>query len=663
MRKMTDKEKLLQFKHRYYTLLIKEMARIIIQMIGMVICALYVCANFLGWKMQDIFIHLGNASIFIEEDYFNLICFVISIFLLIARPQKAREAISELRLALGFIKNGITGSDYQKIIISKAETYISEVDMAYGKKKSGHEDDIEPHEKRMVFRKWMILISIPAISILTAIMIFVFNWNVPQVASLDLLIGYLLVIYEAYYYQIQLKKDDIQVMTEKYKNILVKGEWKEEVFKFIQKICYMRADRLSNYCYVLGVAGAALNLISILITILETSTKKVFFQRLFALEVSEINMDIALIFTILSFVFFFVDLIVQFWLEPQIREFQVYSTMPYSEENYLQLQNVYKNNLIYGKLFSRRTLDWARGIYDYNNDALVRKYYRGEEASVPLDCMFTVESAYPGRIPRYKLTVLILWLCSFCWFVWSRKDILCIIDITIMAFVLYDIILLVNLARLWDKENKWLSYQKDIENEHTLNKPEEMKWDMLRYLFYHSVAILFMVVTRMVIGRENEFNGTIWGIVGIGLLGGLGYIFIKSKGVIQDSFIIKSYYSVLVFIVGVMGVVNVFIERENKIDGFYAALNVLIVTALLEVVSRYYRQFRKTINICKIDFPIALIFVYVGWMLSSLFVFLKQGVTEIGTLIVLHMYSGIIIIGIMIIIWGMLKIVTQLKDS
>ena len=663
MRKTTDEERLLQFKHRYYSLFIKELVRIMIQMLGMVICALYVFANFFEWKIQDIFIHLGNASIFIENDYFNVICLVISIFLLISRPQKAREAITELRLALGYIKNGITGSDYQKIIISKAETYISEVDMAYGKKKTGHEDDIEPHEKRMVFRKWMIIISIPAISILTTVMIFVFNLNVPQAASLDLLIGYLLVIYEAHYYQIQLKKDDIQVMTEKYKNILVKGEYKEEFYKYIQKICYMRADRLSNYCYVLGVAGAALNLISILITILETSTKKEFFQRLFALEVSKINLDIALTFTILSFLFFFVDLFVQLWIEPQIKEFKVYTIMPYSAENYLHLQNIYKNNLMYGKLFSRRTLDWARGIYDYNNDALVRKYYRGEDVSVPLDCMFTVESAYPGRIPRYKLTVLILWLCSFCWFVWSGKDILCIIDITIIAFVLYDIILVINLALLWNKENKWLSYQKDIENVYTLNKPKEMKWDMLRYLFYHSIAILFMVVVSMVIGRKNGFNGMIGGIVGIGLFGGLGYIFIKCKGVIQDNFIIKSYYSVIVSIIGVIGVVHVFIEKESGIDAFYAALNVLIVTALIEVVSRYYRQFRKTINDYKIDFPIALIFVCVGWMLSSLFVFLKQGVTEIGTIIVLHMYSGIIVMGIMIMIWGMLKIVTKLKDS
>ncbi|MDE7478142.1 MAG: hypothetical protein K2M91_09365 [Lachnospiraceae bacterium] len=219
-----DRRMWLQFRHRYYTLSIMEYGLIFIQAIGYIICFMYVTFTFFEYQLPDIPLSTKAYRLSIKVDYMNVLCLILSIFLAFPRPKRLKQRF-KLKLALIFLKdNDKDKVSYKKDIINEAKEFITEVDKYYQKKKEPtSEDKIVPHEKRMVLRKRMIEIGIPGVSILTAFLIFYFGWNVPQVASIDLFIGYVLVIFEAWYYQSLLKKEDVKMFSENQKIMIDEG--------------------------------------------------------------------------------------------------------------------------------------------------------------------------------------------------------------------------------------------------------------------------------------------------------------------------------------------------------------------------------------------------------------------------------------------------------
>lgn len=382
MREKNNQNMLRQFTHRLYALKAKECLLITLQVVGMLICTVYVLTNFFHIQISDKYIIIGQYLILFKANYFSLSCFILAILLALPRPANLREQINTLKLAIRYVGHEIDlqNVDSIKMVIQQADAYTTEVDSAYAKRKTGHSDQIEPHEKRMVVRKWMIILGIPGISILSAILVFMCGWNIPQIASIDLLLGYSLVMIEAYYYQFALKKANIDLMSDNYKSCIVdisnlnltkkrKIDILEQEFKVYQKICHMRADRYLNYCLVLHVASSATNILSIMITILD-QTKSVEFQKLFALETSRVNEWVALLFMLISIIFYVIDMAFRKSIDVCIIELKADEKMQFTNANYNYLNNKVKEWYKKKDIFSHNVLDIGRGLYDFNNDIL-----------------------------------------------------------------------------------------------------------------------------------------------------------------------------------------------------------------------------------------------------------------------------------------------------
>ena len=187
-----EKRLLRQIEYCYFSSRILRICISIVQIFMMTICAFWVLANLFEWEITELFIGTGINRIEIKPNYWKVICFVLSMFLFLAVPSSLKEKVTTLKLARIYLKKE-KRTTAQNDIIEQAKKYIDEVAQAFSKYCEGKTDEIEPHEKRMVLRKILIILGIVGISILTILLIFKYGWNVPQVAAVDLLIGYILV--------------------------------------------------------------------------------------------------------------------------------------------------------------------------------------------------------------------------------------------------------------------------------------------------------------------------------------------------------------------------------------------------------------------------------------------------------------------------------------
>lgn len=488
-----NERKLFRFEHRSKFLKAIELLLKLLQIAGMLVCFSYVLFNYSEMEWQDIPFGTKYATFLIKKDYMDVICFVISILLGFSRPDWLSKQIIALDMAIGYLKASKGGKlpSYKEMAINIAEQYITEVEVAADKKQS--KEEIEPHEKRMVFRRRMIIGGIIGLSVLT-IVLFFFGWNIPQIASIDLLLGYAMVMIEAYYYQVELKKAGIETFSDSHKAIITTREGRRQRYKCCQKICYMKRDRLLNYCLVLGVATTATNIVSVVVTILDVSGN-VDFQKLFALQIKSVNGLVAVFFAIASFVLYAVECVVTKKWQKSIFELGAIMETRYSKANLEELEKQFivpKTNL-----FSLLALDKGRGTYDYNNDALVNKYIKHEKIFIPAGCMLTVEDSISGRLPRYKLTALITWLCLFCYFVWAKMDILNIFYVTVAAIAVFDIMVVVNTFRLCRCHKDWLIYEAEMDNGvQAGQRQRKIKKEICQRLSFHAFIIVVLIILR-----------------------------------------------------------------------------------------------------------------------------------------------------------------------
>lgn len=622
MEKINRKEHLFIYKHRCRWLCAVEKMLIVLQLIGMSVCAAYVLVNFVNYTLPDTRIGTEHFSFLFKAEYMNVLCILLSFLLLISRPTKLRDQIDTLKLAIEFLEEtneDEKGTTFHKLIIEDADKFITEIDTYVWKKKKEKDNEnreqIEPHEKRMFLRHWLIITGIPLMVVLTGVMVFILGFNIPTVAAIDILIGYTLVIFEACYYKIILRKAGIDVFSLKYLELVSNSTKKKQEFKCYQKICYMRMDRLSNYGLVLGVASAATNMIAIFITILDT-TKSINFQSLFVLENKSLNVIVSLIFTGASFVLFFADLYLQNRNASEIRKLRELSNMPYSANNFEYLKKFIQK--FDQNIFSRDALDLARGVYDYNNDFLVEHCIKQKSIGIPVNCMFTVEKAFPGRLPRYKLTILILWLCGFCIWVWGKTQFTSLVDITIAAFILYDFIVLGNGIWLWRQKKEWIALERNYD------KSKHTTWalyrnvvqDFIENFLLHATFVLALLCFKIKIKNPAVSYRTIFlltGIVAIYIVFKIvksicqnctdGFfvwrknqymqtftILMKEKLLIADSTIFKYTWVLIVAILGIIqNVVQYF--SMGKLNGLHHLItNCFIVPWLIASIVKYYQK-------------------------------------------------------------------------
>lgn len=634
-----DKKLIVQVKHRYNILVCIESFLIFLQTVGLLLCFTYVVSVYLLFELPDIPVSTGAYHLNIKSNDMNVICMIISVLLIFSRPKGLKDKRIKLKLAKKYLEKNGEKADFQKDIIEKSRNIITDVDRYYQKKKDKKtKEKIVPHEKRMVLRQRMILLGIPGISILTAVLIFGFGWNVPQTASIDLIIGYFLVIFEAQYYQILLKKEGVKIFSDMHRDMIEEGvkkgfvckkliergnekkkskrerfyekqkeqqyerqiaeqrefqlEMQKLEFKCYQKICFMTKDRKTNYCMVFGVAALAMNFLSLIITFLD-STQNLDFMKLFALPISSVNNKIALFFAIISIIFFTVDIILQNKHEADIYELDAKSNMEYSSKNYGILKDEVQN-MMDKNLFSRSTLDVGRGIYDFNNDQLVKKCIQKEKnVYIPVSCMFTVEKSFPGRVPRYKLTALIFWLCAFCAFVWGRANLKSLVPISIGSIVIYDTLLVVNGILLWSRQKEWRVFEKEIEKYSKWNLFKSVNQDFVNLFLIHSAIISFLACIWIIMCGSKLYV-TLLLLVGIiSIVSVLGCSMKLCAKDFPNSKKSRTCTWVVVCVLGIMQNILQYVTMGKTNGLHHVVTSLLIILLLISACNRYYETISR----------------------------------------------------------------------
>ncbi len=675
--KYTREELLKVFKYRYYFLKTLNGLLIFIAVIGMLICGFYTCADWLGISLKNFYISLGKVTIEFEVYYWGILCFILSIFLSFSRPPKLRKQLSVLKQAIKYLHDSMLYKipllEYQKKIIELANTYVTEAEIAIIKEISGKTNEIRPHEKRMFFRRCLIILGISGIAILTATLIFVLGWNIPKTAAVDCLIAYVLVVVEAYYYQVQLRKAGVQMFSNQNKKIILKEhtnsntrELQKQEFACYKKIIYMKHDRYSNYGLVLNVASSSTNILAILITILD-STNATDFKKLFALEISSVNDIVALVFWCVSAVLFWVDIIFQEKIEPKICELKIWMDLPFSKNNFKFLKTKCEMIISNSSIFSRNALDVGRGVYDFNNDILVKNCFENTDLKIPVDVMFTVEKSFPGRVPRYKLAALIFWLCCFCGMVWGTQKIDMLIPITIVTIIFYDLLLFVNSTWLWHQQKKWIAFEKKMQKYANQLLHYEVKWDFYKQFLIHSIWITLLLCLKIRITNINIPDVVLTTSIVIGVGGGmLGYIYAHTKKEFKITQICKLPW--IAVGLGIIGMVESIIQYaiHGSFQSLYHILMLIIVIpVLVGIMTNYYLRLDKFAkdNVC---LPWSAMLLITNW--CNIFLLLNLSRTtytektkNLLIIDVLYEYSSIIILGILFI--GIIKAWMNIKKG
>lgn len=656
MKEKTNEKLLIQLRHRYNQLRISELFLIFLQIIGIGICTLYVIANFFNISGNDYLLQMTYFTFYFKYDYLNAICLFISVILMFSRPFALSCKINELRLAIKYLENEASfgSTEFQRKVIERTKSYITDDDKEYQKRKTKEKETIEPHEKRMALRHKMIVLGIPGISILTGSLIFGLGWNVPEVVVVDLLIGYGLVIYEAYFYQKELKNKEAVVFSDKHKQMILpenKQKGMEKEFIYYKKICYMTHDRLANYGLVLDVASKATNILAILITILDT-VGNTDFQRLFALSNPNINNWLSLIFMIASIIFFFADVVYKNKVTLEQIELEGCIGMEYTLENLQYLENKLAKK--WNKdIFSRDALDIGRALYDFNNDLLVRSCFKKSQDTIPVSCMFTVERAFSGRIPRYKLTVLILWLCGFCGIVWGTEKWNNIIPVSIVALVLYDIILIVNAICLWNKEKEWIAFEKMQDERYHLNLVRTVKWDFYKEMSLHILAIVVLMymqllVNSKIIGVETFF---IFIVITLGI-GTAGYIGGRIKLNISVNKRFVFWGSLSLIAIGVMQSIVQYVSAYEGVRGYNILFSMIVLPLLIWSLGKYSENISSVEEINRLNIPWSLFACIVNAIIVCLLVYWFENPRENLDMasLYLNVFSELIVLVCMILI-------------
>lgn len=615
-----------ELKHRCHILRLEELGLILLQLVGLGSCTIFIISNLFNWTIGNLIISTRYYIFTLKGEYLSPFCFVISILLAIPRPENLRNKINVLNPAIHILRTKKNFSSWENSIIEQAKAYITEVDKYHQKKKEGREHEIEPHEKRMVLRKRMIIFGIPGFIILTLFLIIVFGCTLPQIIAIDMALGYSMVIIESAYYQGELKKADVLVMTEKYKEKIIDELILQEHYLFLQKVLYMKADRYLNYCLVLGVASSVLNILAILLTLLDASSNDVL-KRLFAIDAIDVNTQISMIFMGISIIFYFLDLFLNYYLGPKIVELKAKADMEYSITNYKSLQEDWnhikseEDILLHNELcqqiwtllfkpfkpcntiFSHRALDMGRGRYDYNNDSLVKN--RGNK--IPAVCMSTVEDSFPGRVPRFKLTAFVIWLVLFCFFVWAKADINNLIPISVISLILYNFIILFFGIRTWNGMQKWLLFEKEKSSITHLTR--EVKWDFLSYFLGYSVLILFLLLFEVSYVRHYLMTTMLIALIpAILFFNIIGYRLAKKHSTIN---IPLAYVDYGVVVLAVIGIIHILLKKELNVQHFL--FWPIVIPGFIEMIASYFKRVRKSKEKLTIKVPFCALFLLINW--------------------------------------------------
>lgn len=624
---------LYQFKHRKNTLIVANTVLIILQIIAMGICFLYVCTNFVKWNLLNS--EMKYISFLYRENFMNVLCFVLSIILFFPRPKKWTVQITALKKAIKYLEQA-NRLDFQENLIEKAKSFITDVDIVYEKKKVGEKNKIEPHENRMVMRRNLIILGIIGISALTLVLIFVFKWNIPQVASVDLIIGYGLVMYEAHYYQIVLKRSGISLMSEKYKDIVKEEEDNQQLYRFCQKICHMKADRYANYCLVLQIATSVTNIIAILITIMDNAGSADF-KKLFALEFSNINAIVAAFFMVISIVLFFVGIYFENKIETEIMELKEYEMVKYTEKNYDYLvENVY-NKTVGKNIFSRKALDFGRASYDFSNDMLVGVCIRQENCYVPISCMHTMRDSFPGRIPRYKLTAFIVWLCGFCSYVWGKANIGNIIPVTIFSLAVYCGLVIINAVKAWSEKQEWILFEKELQYKGLLTNNKSVKGDFLKFFLRNSIIMLFLIGISILNKTlsQNIIIISICVLAGTIVMGIIGEMLINRQKTIIVFEISRFWNTVILVLLGLL--YSIVQYAFDKITIYECIVVIIIIPIFVHMVLCYCNYLDKKKSVTKL--PAEVVFLIINWCNVFMMLFWSEHLQNRGIeLVVIWLY-------------------------
>lgn len=557
------------------------------------ICFYFIITSYLGnGLVPTSLVSIGSLNFHIQSYYGGVICFILSIVSFFISPQKTTQIITELRLAIQYLeykKRNKTLYGFQWDAINRAVNHVTEVEIGKAKKKAGDIEKITPHEKRMIFRQRSIIGGFCFACILS-IALLLNGVTFPVIAGIDCILIYIIVLFEAEYYQIQLRKSGIVFFNRNHHNtidvdqMMTKLQTTEQVFQYYQKVLYMRLDRYKNYSLVFNVTISVTNMLAVIITILD-STHAADFQAIFRIGVSAANIKVALCFDVISLILFFGSIVFSSINDLRIVKLEDALKIKFSNNNYKYIQSEFiegMENNSEMNIFSRTGLDFGRGIYDYNNSVLIRNRFTEIITKIPMKCMATIEKVYRAKIPRFKLTALIFWLAGYFCFIWGNWDIINTILLTAIALTLYDFELLLG-AYLYSRQNQqWIAFE--------INLPRltNVRMNLCKELITHIYIITCLFNIYITMRFPNNLN--ILSIVQteIALFCMINvFVFLKRKEISIKASSIKGTHYILLAVLSILSGIAGYLTCGTLFSGMCSIIVFVVLSTVMGLSYSY----------------------------------------------------------------------------
>lgn len=418
----------------------------ILESSSLFISLLYVILSALGIINEKT--QLGNIS----SHGIELIVFFLSVIMSLSIFGKVRKNMKTIKKYLDSKEENLLN----EIVLSnrkEAEKVITHLDIIKDKFKRG--EKIEIHDKRDIVRSYILCIAILFMAGSAVIILFFLDLNFPVVIAWEIVIAYIFVMLEFLIYQFTVNRSESNVFSEKHKRIISFEEIKAiESMRYLQKILYMRCDRLKSYMLALKICIITMNILSISITIIVTNGDDRI-KRWFGFEDSFYIVSIML--GIASIIFYYVDRRYGERVREKINDLEIYMSLSYSKKKYKEIKKRFPNLLHQKGLFDRPALDIARGTYEYN----IEKISSGNGV-IAFDYLFTVRHRIINNIPRVKFTSLVSFLFLGSILVWYKKNIFNIGFVCIITIIIFFVTFLGMFLFDKIKYREWTNYIKEL---------------------------------------------------------------------------------------------------------------------------------------------------------------------------------------------------------
>ncbi len=438
--------------------------------------------NFKFWKLINEYCRQFDSMLL------GYIAFGLSIISIVCSSANIRKKFFQLQECLSRFKDG-SPDNIRDVALSRAMKLLTPVDhgrfklkseKAIRKKRSNFISEVDPLTRRQVLRENIIFcgfIIMPFAFIITLIN----NISVPIMLMIQIILLYILIMWEYISYKFIMKKSSVNIFSENHRSLITRKSNRRESAIAIKKILAMRKDRYNNYQKTIFIVTNIANFFALVLTLLDISGNEPLKHR-FRLPDSKINCYISFTLSIFSIVLYIISLVISNFLDRKIDKIDDYINLNSNTKSYFDILKNFAGSINMKSIFLGKRLDISRGLHEYNVEVLnlnynahfqiseqenrMRKHIADEHTiKIALRDVFRVEHRIANNIPRINLTVFVFGAVMFCAFIWEHLTCLNILLLFIGMIVLFFILYFSVKKYVSYMDKNWDLFIKELEHD------------------------------------------------------------------------------------------------------------------------------------------------------------------------------------------------------